>query len=53
MCCDPIGAKPSDGEEDDCEDCGEPTYGGFSVDVCAYSPVLCHTCGNAPCDLSC
>lgn len=53
MCCESWGAKPDDGEEGVCPDCGAKTYGGESVDICGYSPVLCKTCGDAPCDLSC
>lgn len=53
MCCDPIGASPEDGEEGECPDCGTDTYGGYSVAICGYSPVLCRTCGDAPCDWSC
>lgn len=37
-----------------CVDCGEPVdEDGNSLDICTYSPVLCETCNDAPCDQSC
>lgn len=36
-----------------CPDCGVPTCNGVAQSGCHYSPVLCDTCGDAPCDLSC
>lgn len=53
MCCEVQGGAPSDGNKDVCKDCGSTTYGGYSEDICGYSPVLCKSCGDAPCDLSC
>lgn len=51
MCSEPIGSIDEvDGE---CPDCGAPTAGGVSKDICYYSPCLCETCGDAPCDGSC
>lgn len=52
MCCDPINAdSPVVGV---CPDCGgDVDADGDSVDVCAWSPVICETCGCAPCDESC
>lgn len=51
MCCDSWDIGPPVGE---CPDCGEPVNeDGEAVTGCAYSPVVCDTCGSAPCDLSC
>lgn len=36
-----------------CPNCGEDTVDGRAVYGCNYSPVICETCGNAPCDDSC
>jgi hypothetical protein len=37
-----------------CPDCGEDTDEQGDVLVgCRYSPQVCKTCGDAPCDLSC
>jgi len=53
MCCEPHGGTKEDGEEGECPVCGAKTYGGVSVDICGYSPMLCEYCGDAPCDQSC
>lgn len=37
----------------ECPDCGSDTVDGESIDICTYSPVICNTCGWAPCDESC
>ena len=39
-----------DGE---CKDCGSPTVEGEAQSGCDWSPELCSTCGDAPCDESC
>ena len=36
-----------------CPTCGVDTVDGRAFDICDYSPVLCETCGSAPCDGSC
>ena len=36
-----------------CPDCGRATVDGQCVYGCNYSPVMCETCGSAPCDYSC
>jgi hypothetical protein len=36
-----------------CPACGDDTIDGQAVYGCNYSPVLCETCGSAPCDDSC
>jgi hypothetical protein len=52
MCCDPIGTK--DEIVDVCEHCGSDVDSdGWSNDICAYSAVICDSCGCAPCDDSC
>jgi hypothetical protein len=51
-CCD--GWSYPDSEVDGvCPDCGEPTVEGHAQSGCNYSPVICTTCGDAPCDGSC
>lgn len=42
--------QKADGE---CPDCGEPTFEGSAIGGCSYSPVICETCGDCPCDQSC
>lgn len=44
-----------EGEESDgvCPDCGMETLDGYAIEGCCYSPVICKTCGDAPCDGSC
>lgn len=38
----------------ECPDCGAPVDEfGDVVSGCFYSPVLCETCGDCPCDESC
>ena len=38
----------------ECPECGgEITEEGYAVYGCNYSPVVCDTCGSAPCDQSC
>jgi len=51
MCSEPIGAESK--SNGICPNCGEETVDGESKEICGYSPVLCETCGNAPCDESC
>jgi len=38
-----------------CPDCGGPVDAGgeSTAEGCAYSPVICKTCGDRPCDGSC
>lgn len=37
-----------------CPECDEAIdEDGLALDICSYSPVICETCGNAPCDDSC
>lgn len=54
MCCDPIDARPQD-TVGKCSDCGEPVDcdGDSTLDGCGYSPRVCKTCGDCPCDWSC
>lgn len=52
MCCSNTNFKPED-IDGECPDCGDPTVDGNSYDCCTYSPTLCETCRNAPCDQSC
>lgn len=53
MCCD--GWYPEEGEEVNgvCPDCGGDTIDGSAPYGCYYSPVVCETCGDRPCDESC
>ena len=50
-------SEPSDYREEDingeCPECGAQTVDGDAYEQCAYSPVICETCGEAPCDESC
>ncbi len=52
MCCDPIEPEEAVG---DCPNCGEPVDkdGESALRGCYYSPILCFTCNDRPCDLSC
>jgi hypothetical protein len=36
-----------------CPACGGPTAYGHASEGCYFSPILCETCGAAPCDDSC
>jgi len=36
-----------------CTSCGTPTVDGQAIEGCDWSPVICETCGEAPCDGSC
>ena len=51
-CCDPAGSyMPEVGE---CAECGGPVdEDGDTTEACNYSPIVCETCGWAPCDQSC
>jgi hypothetical protein len=52
MCCDNRTDNPK--KAGVCPDCdGDVDADGDSLDICNYSPVVCETCGNAPCDGSC
>ena len=53
MCSD--GWYPEEGKEVNgvCPDCGEDTIDGIAPYGCNWSPVLCETCGDRPCNLSC
>jgi hypothetical protein len=50
MCYEPYDLGKPDGE---CPDCGAPTVDGESASGCCYSPSVCKTCGDSPCDDSC
>lgn len=52
MCSDPYHSSEEeiDGE---CPDCGAPTVDGVSAYGCKYSPIVCETCKDSPCDGSC
>lgn len=52
-CCEPLNWGPEEVPNGECEDCGAETVNGTAYEICGYSPVLCETCGSAPCDLSC
>jgi len=54
MCCDPIPARPSE-TVGVCPACGEPVDadGDSTLEGCVYSPSVCKTCGDCPCDQSC
>ncbi len=54
MCCEPIPARPED-TVGNCEDCGSPIdkRGETTDKGCVYSPTICKTCGDCPCDWSC
>jgi len=49
-CWDKIEEEESNGT---CPDCGEPTTDGVATVICGCSPIICGTCGAAPCDDSC
>lgn len=53
MCCDGWDNSNED-EGNECPTCGEPVdeYGEALIG-CNYSPVICPTCGDAPCNESC
>lgn len=51
-CCSSSGYSESE-INGECPDCGAPTVDGDAYERCGYSPVICETCGNAPCDGSC
>ena len=50
-CCD--GMEGDEKPNGRCIDCGELTIDGEAYESCGYSPVVCKTCGDAPCDGSC
>lgn len=52
MCCEPW-SYPKVEIDGECPECGTPTVGGHAESGCCYSPVICKTCGDAPCDGSC
>ena len=52
MCCEPSGYNERD-INGECKECGSPTCDGDAYEQCAYSMVVCNTCGYAPCDDSC
>jgi hypothetical protein len=51
-CCDGWSSLVSE-INGECPDCGYPTVDGDAASGCYYSPVICKTCGYAPCDGSC
>lgn len=55
MCCSDIWEwdKRPEKPNGKCKDCGEDLYDGLPGSSCTYSPVVCETCGWAPCDQSC
>jgi len=52
MCCDTTNYALSE-INGNCFDCGQPTCNGSAYEACGYSPIMCDTCGYAPCDESC
>ena len=56
-CCDGWNNYPKNYKDEDiakCPDCGyDVDEDGYAMSGCHYSPVICKTCGDAPCDLSC
>jgi hypothetical protein len=58
-CCDgwynyPKNYRENNIEIASCPECGEDVdEDGDAMSGCYYSPVVCKTCGSAPCDLSC
>lgn len=61
MCCDGWQIIIDDDEYlGECPDCGaeavitkDGSYPPRAYTGCNYSPVVCETCGDAPCDYSC
>lgn len=57
MCCDGWDYYSENYKAEDiakCLDCGgDVNSDGYAMSGCNYSPVLCETCGSAPCDGSC
>ena len=57
MCCDGWDYYSENYKAEDiakCLDCGgDVNSDGYAMSGCNYSPVLCETCGSAPCDQSC
>lgn len=57
MCCEGWNFYPKNYRDEDiakCPDCGEDVDAdGDAMVGCDWSPVLCKTCGSAPCDGSC
>lgn len=53
-CCDGFPARPEDATGI-CPSCGERVddEGNSVEEGCAWSPVVCKTCGDCPCDQSC
>lgn len=51
MCCD--GWNNEEEVNGTCPECGQPTVDGEASVGCNYSPIVCDTCGWAPCDDSC
>lgn len=37
----------------ECPNCETPTVDGEAAEGCCWSPVICQTCGDAPCTGSC
>ena len=52
-CCEPRVSYKCEEINGECPDCGADTVDGDSYDQCAYSPIACKTCNDAPCDQSC
>lgn len=53
MCCDGWCLEKGEVANGICPECGEETLDGVATSGCNYSPVICDTCGDAPCDGSC
>jgi len=54
MCCDGWDNTKYAKEVLVCPDCGAETdEDGEALTGCHYSPTLCETCGDSPCDDSC
>ena len=54
MCCAEIPSRPYE-TVGQCSACGEPVDAGgeSTLEGCEYSPTVCKTCGDCPCDGSC
>lgn len=53
MCSDGWSLEKGEVADGVCPDCEMDTLDGEATEGCCYSPVVCNTCGYAPCDDSC
>ena len=53
MCSDGWHLEKGEVADGVCPDCGGDKLDGYATEGCHYSPVICKTCGDAPCDDSC